>query len=228
MTGFIPPAPDCARCPRLVDLRQTCQQQHPSWHNAPVNSLGDITARILIVGLAPGLRGANRTGRPFTGDAAGGYLFAMLRRFGLATGEYREDGDDDIRLVDVRITNAVRCLPPANKPVACEVNACRPYLAAEIAAMPQLDTIVTLGRLAHDAALRGVGIRPASVPFGHGASKVINKEGRTFRLVSSYHCSRYNTQTRRLTDEMFAEIFRMVTTSDKTDPEKTSQGSAAR
>jgi|TARA_X000000950_G_scaffold40142_3_gene43542 uracil-DNA glycosylase family 4 len=241
MTGFIPPAPDCALCPRLVDLRQTCQQQHPSWHNAPVNSFGDITARILIIGLAPGLRGANRTGRPFTGDAAGGYLFAMLRRFGLATGEYHEDGDDDIRLVDVRITNAVRCLPPANKPVASEVNTCRPYLAAEIAAMPHLDTIVTLGRLAHDATLRGFGIRPASVPFGHGASQiitsqiitsqiitspvitspVIDSEGRTFRLVSSYHCSRYNTQTRRLTDEMFAEIFRMITTSDKTGPDKT-------
>ncbi len=226
MTGFIPPAPDCALCPRLVDLRQTCQQQHPSWHNAPVNSFGDITARILIIGLAPGLRGANRTGRPFTGDAAGGYLFAMLRRFGLATGEYHEDGDDDIRLVDVRITNAVRCLPPANKPVASEVNTCRPYLAAEIAAMPHLDTIVTLGRLAHDATLRGFGIRPASVPFGHGASQIINtggvdsegtdsggtdSGGRVIRIVSSYHCSRYNTQTGRLTDDMFAEIFRMIT-----------------
>ena len=184
-------------------------------------SLGDVTARILIVGLAPGLRGANRTGRPFTGDAAGGYLFAMLRRFGLATGDYREDGDDDIRLVDVRITNAVRCLPPANKPVACEVNACRPYLVAEISAMPYLDTIVTLGRLAHDATLRGFGIRPASVPFGHAASQNINtggvdsgsvdSGGRVIRIVSSYHCSRYNTQTGRLTDDMFAEIFRMIT-----------------
>ena len=211
MTGFIPPAPDCAHCPRLVDLRQTCQRQHPSWHNAPVTSFGDITARILIVGLAPGLRGANRTGRPFTGDAAGGYLFAMLQRFGLATGSYQEAGDDDIRLVGVRITNAVRCLPPTNKPVAAEVNNCRPYLAGEIAAMPDLDTIVTLGRLAHDATLRGLAIRPASMPFGHATSQVAETKGRSIRIVSSYHCSRYNTQTRRLTDEMFAKIFRMIT-----------------
>lgn len=211
MTGFIPPAPDCAHCLRIVDLRQTCQQRHPSWHNAPVTSFGDVTARILIVGLAPGLRGANRTGRPFTGDAAGGYLFAMLRRFGLATGEYHEDGDDDIRLIGVRITNAVRCLPPANKPVAAEVNNCRPYLAEEIAAMPDLDTVVTLGQLAHDATIRGLGIRPAVMPFGHAASQVAKNEGRSIRVVSSYHCSRYNTQTRRLTDEMFAEIFRMIT-----------------
>jgi uracil-DNA glycosylase family 4 len=215
MTGFIPPPTNCAHCPRLVDLRQTCQQQHPSWHNAPVTSLGDIAARILIVGLAPGLRGANRTGRPFTGDAAGGYLFAMLRRFGLATGDYHRDGDDDIRLVGVRITNAVRCLPPENKPVAAEINACRPFLVAEIAAMPELKTIVTLGRLAHDATLRGMGIRPSAVPFGHANDQAIDVQGRMIRIVSSYHCSRYNTQTGRLTDEMFAEIFQMVTTSDK-------------
>lgn len=181
-----------------------------------MESLGDMSARILIVGLAPGLRGANRTGRPFTGDSAGGYLFAMLRRFGLATGDYHDDGDDDIRLVDIRITNAVRCLPPANKPVAAEINACRPYLEAEIAAMPKLDTIVTLGRLAHDATLRGFGLRPSSVPFGHAHDQTIDANGRMIRIVSSYHCSRYNTQTRRLTDAMFAAIFRMVTEPDRT------------
>ena len=211
MAGFVPPVPDCARCARLVHLRQACRQQEPSWHNAPVESFGDITSRILIVGLAPGLRGANRTGRPFTGDAAGGYLFTMLRRFGLATGTYREDGDDDIRLADVRITNAVRCLPPANKPVAAEINACRPFLAAEIDAMPRLDSILTLGRLAHDATLRTAGMRPAAVPFRHAGNQPIEIQGRMIRIVSSYHCSRYNTQTGRLTDEMFAEIFRMIT-----------------
>lgn len=211
MTGFTPPLPNCARCERLVDLRQRCQQQQPSWHNAPVASFGDIGARILIVGLAPGLRGANRTGRPFTGDAAGGYLFTMLRRFGLATGQYGENGDDDVRLVDVRITNAVRCLPPANKPVAAEISHCRPFLAAEIAAMPRLDTILTLGRLAHDATLRSLEMRPASVPFGHAYHQRIELPGRSLRIISSYHCSRYNTQTGRLTDTMFAEIFRIIT-----------------
>ena len=202
-----------------MDLRQSCLRQKPSWHNAPVKSFGDITARILIVGLAPGLRGANRTGRPFTGDSAGLYLFTMLRRFGLASGNYREDGDDDIQLADVRITNAVRCLPPANKPVAAEINACRPFLAAEIAAMPNLDIILTLGRLAHDATLRGIGQRPASVPFGHANDQAIDLQGRVIRIISSYHCSRYNTQTGRLTDEMFAEIFRMITGRMITGPE---------
>ncbi len=211
MTGFVPPPRDCAQCTRLVELRQSCRQREPSWHNAPVASFGDITARILIVGLAPGLRGANRTGRPFTGDSAGGYLFTMLRRFGLATGDYREDGDDDIRLAGVRITNAVRCLPPANKPVAAEIHACRPYLAAEIAAMPNLEIILTLGRLAHNATLRGIGWRPACVPFGHASDQAIDLQSRMIRIISSYHCSRYNTQTGRLTDEMFAEIFRMIT-----------------
>ena len=211
MSCFIPPSAECAHCKRLVELRQQCRLQHPSWHNAPVESFGAISARILIVGLAPGLRGANRTGRPFTGDSAGGYLFAMLTRFGLATGDYRNDGDDDIQLVDVRITNAVRCLPPANKPVAAEIKACQPYLTAEISAMPRLDTILTLGRVAHDATLRGLGIRPASLPFGHAASQTAITDGRQLTVVSSYHCSRYNTQTRRLTDEMFADIFRMIT-----------------
>ena len=211
MTCFIPPSADCSHCKRLVELRHRCRQQEPSWHNAPVESLGAISARILIVGLAPGLRGANRTGRPFTGDSAGGYLFAMLRRFGLAKGDYRDDGNDDIQLIDVRITNAVRCLPPANKPVAAEINACRPFLAAEINAMPRLDTILTMGRLAHDATLRGLGIRPTTLPFAHGASQTAVTDRGHLTVVSSYHCSRYNTQTRRLTDAMFADIFRMIT-----------------
>ena len=174
-------------------------------------SLGGLDARLLIVGLAPGLRGANRTGRPFTGDAAGGYLFAMLARFGLADGTYHEDGHDDIGLRGVRITNAVRCLPPENKPVAAEVNACRPFLAAEIAAMPHLETILTLGRLAHEATLRCLDVARRDAPFGHAAHRAVLSGHRRLSLVSSYHCSRYNTQTGRLTDAMFAKIFEIIT-----------------
>ena len=201
------PDADCQNCPRLVALRAACHAQHPEWYNAPVPSLGDLGARLLIVGLAPGRRGANRTGRPFTGDAAGGYLFQMLCRHGLATGTYHQDGDDDIQLKDVRITNAVRCLPPDNKPVAAEINACRSFLIAEKTAMPKLDTILTLGRLAHDATCRSLGFRPADIPFGHGKSWRGMAGQRDLRIISSYHCSRYNTQTGRLTDTMFSGIF---------------------
>ena len=205
------PEADCQHCPRLVTMRRDCQTDHPDWHNAPVPSLGDLDARLLIIGLAPGRQGANRTGRPFTGDAAGGYLFQMLGRHGLASGSYHKDGDDDIKLQDVRITNAVRCLPPDNKPVAAEVNACQPFLAAEIEAMPRLNTILTLGRLAHDAACRCLGKRPAEIPFGHGHCWQGMAGQRTLRIVSSYHCSRYNTQTGRLTDAMFSSIFTDIT-----------------
>jgi len=211
MTRPLLPDADCQACPRLVALRNSCRADHPGWHNAPVPSLGALGSRLLIIGLAPGRQGANRTGRPFTGDAAGGYLFENLCRHGLATGTYHQDGDDDIRLRDVRITNAVRCLPPDNKPVAAEVNACRSFLAAEIGAMPKLDTILTLGRLAHDATCRSLGLRPAEVPFGHGRRWRGVADRRELRIVSSYHCSRYNTQTGRLTDAMFADIFREIT-----------------
>jgi uracil-DNA glycosylase family 4 len=201
------PDANCQTCPRLVALRDSCRASHPDWHNAPVPSLGDLGSRLLIIGLAPGRQGANRTGRPFTGDAAGGYLFQMLGRHGLATGHYHPDGDDDVVLRDVRITNAVRCLPPDNKPVAAEVNGCRPFLQAEIEAMPHLDTILTLGRLAHDATCRCLDLRPADLPFGHGNSWHGMAGQRGLRIVSSYHCSRYNTQTGRLTDAMFTAIF---------------------
>ena len=204
------PDADCQICPRLVALRNSCQQSHPDWHNAPVPSLGDFDARLLIIGLAPGRQGANRTGRPFTGDAAGVYLFQMLCQHGLATGAYQPDGDDDIMLQNVRITNAVRCLPPDNKPVAAEVNGCRPFLTAEIAAMPHIDTILTLGRLAHDATCRCLGLKPADAPFGHGNVWQGAAAQRNLRIVSSYHCSRYNTQTGRLTDAMFTDIFTVI------------------
>ena len=210
--SFTPPRPGCRRCPRLVDLRRTCRATFPDWHNPPVDSLGSLDARRLIVGLAPGLRGANRTGRPFTGDAAGGYLFNMLARFGLASGTYSADADDDIPLHDVRITNAVRCLPPDNKPIGAELANCRYFLTREIDAMPHLGTILVLGRQAHDAALRCLDQRPSSVPFRHAGMHMVDYGTRSLRLVSSYHCSRYNTQTGRLTDAMFEEAIDLFAT----------------
>lgn len=204
------PKPNCRLCPRLGKLRSECRRHHPEWHNGPVPAFGPITSRLLIVGLAPGLRGANRTGRPFTGDAAGGYLFQMLIRHGFADGQYDDDANDNLTLQNVRITNAVRCLPPDNKPVAAEINACRRFLRAELSAMPHLNTILTLGKLAHDATLRALGIKVSDHPFTHAGDWRIRFAGADLRLVSSYHCSRYNTQTGRLTDEMFSDIFRMI------------------
>ena len=204
------PSANCRRCHRLAALRRRCRAAHPDWHNAPVPALGDLNARLLIVGLAPGRLGANRTGRPFTGDAAGAYLFDMMRRHGLVAGTYKADGNDNIRLLDVRISNVVRCLPPENKPVAAEVNACRPFLASELQAMEKLDTILTLGRIAHDSVCRTLGLDCSKVPFGHG--NIWHGEAGTSRLriISSYHCSRYNTQTGRLTDAMFSDVFALI------------------
>ena len=207
---FSPPKPGCRRCPRLVALRRKCRIDFPAWHNAPVDSMGALDARILIIGLAPGLRGANRTGRPFTGDGAGGYLFNMLSRFELASGTYDADADDDITLHGVRITNAVRCLPPDNKPVASELANCRFFLRREIKAMPRLETIFALGKQAHDAALHCLGEKLSVHPFRHGGEHNVTHEGSRLRLVSSYHCSRYNTQTGRLTDAMFADVMQQL------------------
>ena len=204
------PKPNCRLCPRLGKLRAACRVNHPDWHNGPVSAFGPLDARLLIVGLAPGLRGANRTGRPFTGDAAGGFLFQMLITYGFASGHYDNDAQDNLALREARITNAVRCLPPDNKPVAAEINACRRFLKAEISAMPRLDTILTLGKHAHDATLRGLGLKIADHPFSHAGDWQTENGGRNIRLVSSYHCSRYNTQTGRLTEEMFSNIFRML------------------
>ena len=199
---------DCPLCPRLVALRTRLRAEHDSaadpWHNAPVPAFGPIEARLLIVGLAPGLRGANRTGRPFTGDYAGTLLYATLKRHGFATGDYDARPDDGLALNDCRIVNAVRCLPPENKPVAAEVNACRPFLAAEIAAMPRLAAICTLGGIAHGATLRTLGRRRAEAPFRHG---VLHDLGDGRVLAPSYHCSRYNTNTGRLTETMFDAVF---------------------
>ncbi|MBV9324675.1 MAG: uracil-DNA glycosylase, partial [Chloroflexi bacterium] len=171
-----------------------------------VPSFGDADARLLIVGLAPGMQGANRTGRPFTGDYAGDLLYATLLKYGFARGTYDARPDDGLRLVDCRISNAVRCVPPQNKPLPAEINTCRPFLAATIAAMPRLRAIVALGRVAHDTLLKTLALRATAAPFAHGA---VHQAG-ALRLYDSYHCSRYNTNTGVLTDEMFRSVFARV------------------
>lgn len=198
------PPPDCPRCPRLAAFRHANRALFPDFFNAPVPSFGPVDARLLIVGLAPGLRGANRTGRPFTGDYAGDLLYATLTRHGLARGDYDRRPDDGLQLVDCRITNAVRCVPPENKPVGAEVANCRPFLTATMAAMPNLRAVLVLGSLAHGATLAALGLRKSACKFGHGAVHAL-PDGRT--LVGSYHCSRYNTNTGRLTEAMFEAVF---------------------
>ena len=213
MSGAPPPAAprspgrDCPFCPRLVAYRRTNRGAQPDWHNAPVPPFGSLSARLLIVGLAPGLRGANRTGRPFTGDDAGDLLFAALAEFGFARGAYARRADDGLTPVDCRITNGVRCAPPQNRPTGAEVAACRAYLAAEIRAMPRLRVVLALGRVAHATALAAVGLTAARHPFAHGAQHAL-PGGRL--LIDSYHCSRYNTNTGRLTAAMFRDAFRAV------------------
>src|SRR5205807_6406016 len=189
---------NCPLCPRLVDFREHIRSREPGWHNAPVASFGDLTAQLVIVGLAPGLQGANRTGRPFTGDYAGGLLYATLLEYGFAKGVYQARPDDGLKLVDCRISNAVRCVPPQNKPLPTEINTCRQFLVATIATMPKLRAIVALGRIAHESTLKALGLRSAAAPFAHGA---VHKAG-ALQLYDSYHCSRYNTNTGVLTPKM--------------------------
>ncbi|MSP68085.1 MAG: uracil-DNA glycosylase [Alphaproteobacteria bacterium] len=204
--GVSAPLRDCPLCPRLKEFRQANRAAWPDWHNAPVASFGPLGARLLIVGLAPGLRGANRTGRPFTGDAAGDLLYATLLEFGFAHGTYGARPDDGLVLDDCRITNAVRCVPPENLPSPAEAAACRPFLAAEIAAMPRLGVVLALGAVAHTAVLRVLGQKASSAPFAHGTLHVAG----SLVLADSYHCSRYNTQTGRLTVAAFQAVFRAV------------------
>jgi len=206
----MPPLPgaDCPRCPRLAAFRAANRAAHADWFNAPVPAFGapDEPAggpRLLIVGLAPGLRGANRTGRPFTGDYAGDTLYAALTRHGFARGAYAARPDDGLALVECRITNAVRCVPPENKPIGAEIAACRDFLAAELAALQRLEIILALGAIAHQAVLAALGLRQASAKFRHGALHAL-PGGLT--LADSYHCSRYNTNTGRLTVEMFDQV----------------------
>jgi uracil-DNA glycosylase len=200
-----PPA-DCPFCPRLAAFRAANRRAFPDWHNAPVASFGDPAARLLIVGLAPGLRGANRTGRPFTGDHAGEILYATLRRFGFARGDYRAMPDDGLELIDCRITNAVRCVPPANRPFGDEVSACRQFLLGELSAAPPA-VILPLGAIAHGSVLRALGLTGSRHPFAHGAVYAV-PDGPT--LAPSYHCSRYNQNTGRLTPAMFERVFARV------------------
>ena len=194
------PGHDCPVCPRLVAFRQANRSAEPGWHNAPVPSFGAEDARLLIVGLAPGLKGANRTGRPFTGDYAGDLLYATLKKFNFAAGDYGRSPDDGFRLIDCRITNAVRCVPPENKPTPAEIAACRPFLVEEIASLPRLKAILALGSIAHASVVKTLGERLALRPFKHGSLHAL--EGGLL-LADSYHCSRYNTNTGRLTTEMF-------------------------
>ncbi len=201
------PPLDCALCPRLVAERGANGTSHPDWHNAPVASFGPVGAGLLIVGLAPGLKGANRTGRPFTGDYAGDLLYATLDKFAFSDGSYDARPDDGLALRNCRITNAVRCLPPKNKPIGAEVRACRPYLLAELSMPPAPRVILALGRVAHETTLDALGEKRAAHPFGHGARHPL-ADGRV--LYDSYHCSRYNTQTRRLTAEMFEAVFAAI------------------
>jgi uracil-DNA glycosylase len=207
MSPAIEPDRDCPLCPRLAGFRQLQRQVNPSWFNAPVPSFGDPDAKLLVVGLAPGLRGANRTGRPFTGDYAGVLLYSTLLAFGFAQGEYRERPDDELWLTGALITNAVRCVPPENRPLPIEVRTCNQFLKAQIAALPRLRFILALGLVGHAAVVRALGPdKPSRYVFRHGGRHEIGD----YLLFDSYHCSRYNTNTGRLTAEMFRGVFESI------------------
>jgi uracil-DNA glycosylase family 4 len=202
------PARSCPLCPRLVAYRAANKAAYPAYFNGPAPSFGPAEAALLIVGLAPGLHGANRTGRPFTGDYAGDLLYATLSKFGFAAGTYEARADDGLTLNAAMITNAVRCAPPENKPTLAEIKVCRPFLSARIASLPRLRAIVCLGRIAHDSTLAALGVPARGAPFAHAAEHAL--PGGLF-LFDSYHCSRYNTNTGRLTPAMFERVFEAVT-----------------
>ena len=210
MTRISPFAPEpdlaCRACPRLAAYLDELREKEPGWHNAPVHSFGDEHAQLLIVGLAPGVTGANRTGRPFTGDYAGDLLYGTLAKFGWAKGTYDARPDDGLTLSSAMITNAVRCVPPANKPVGAEINTCRGYLTARIKALPNLKAILALGKIAHDSTVRALGGKLKDYKFAHAAEYELDSYG----LFDSYHCSRYNTNTGRLTTEMFETVFALI------------------
>ena len=198
---------DCPLCPRLHDFRVAWRQREPSWFNAPVPTFlppeGDHAVRLLVVGLAPGLRGANRTGRPFTGDFAGDLLYSTLIRFGFARGQFLARPDDGLELIGTAISNAVRCVPPENKPVGAEIATCRQFLSGTIARFPNLEAILTLGAISHQSTVRALGGRVSVIPFKHGGRLPMG----SIMLFSSYHCSRYNTNTGVLTEAMFVSVF---------------------
>jgi uracil-DNA glycosylase family 4 len=201
--------PNCKRCPRLADFLDEVKQKHPSYYARPVPAFGDPEARLLVVGLAPGMHGANATGRPFTGDYAGILLYETLYKFGYASAAVSENQEDGLRLTNCRITNAVKCLPPENKPIGSEISTCNAYLAQELASLPQAAVVLALGTIAHNAVLRAVGKKLSRHKFGHGA---VHELGDKLTMIDSYHCSRYNTQTRRLTPAMFEAVFSQATT----------------
>jgi uracil-DNA glycosylase len=200
------PGRDCPRCPRLAAFRNQWRAQEPSWFNAPVPSFGPIDARLLIVGLAPGLQGANRTGRPFTGDYAGVLLYQTLARYGFSRGIFDARADDGLELTDCRITNAVRCVPPENKPTPAEINTCRDFLKLTIAEMKNLRAIVALGHVAHNSVVTAFAAKKSATLFKHGGKNMLGE----LALFSSYHCSRYNTNTGVLTAQMFRDVFAAV------------------
>ncbi len=204
----VPAEPDlsCRLCPRLAAFLDEQRKAHPDWHNAPVPSFGPSSAGLLVVGLAPGLQGANRTGRPFTGDWAGDLLYGTLDKFGFSRGTFDARPDDGLELVDCMITNAVRCLPPQNKPVGAEIRTCNQHLVQRIATLPNLRVILALGRIAHDATLMALDVKRSAYTFAHAARHDIGE----LTLFDSYHCSRYNTNTGRLTHEMFEAVFAQI------------------
>ncbi|MCX2723315.1 uracil-DNA glycosylase [Roseibium salinum] len=203
--GPVDPPRECPACPRLVEFREELRAVHPDWHNAPVPSFGAENPRLLVVGLAPGMKGANRSGRPFTGDYAGHLLYQTMLDYGFAEGTYEARPDDGLVLKDAMITNAVRCLPPQNKPTGEEIRTCRPFLLATLAANPSITAVLALGRIAHETFLTALELRRAEFPFAHGAKHDL--PGYDLSLFDSYHCSRYNTNTGRLTQEMFTSVF---------------------
>ena len=195
---------NCSLCPRLVDFRHESREKFPGKHNAPVPAFGSINAEVLVVGLAPGLKGANFTGRPFTGDWAGDLLYPTLIKFGFATGTYDARPDDGLEMQNCRITNAVRCVPPQNKPIGEEMKNCLPFLNDEIAAMKNLKVLLSLGLVSHQSVIRSFGLKQKDFKFAHQA---VHDLGNGLTLIDSYHCSRYNTNTGRLTTEMFENVF---------------------
>jgi uracil-DNA glycosylase family 4 len=201
------PPTDCARCPRLAEFRRVNREAKPDWHNAPVSAFGGCDAALLIVGLAPGVSGANRTGRPFTGDFAGDLLYRILAAHGFTRGQYDRSADDGLTLARCRITNAVRCVPPQNRPTATEINTCRSFLRYEIESLPNLRVILALGTIAHRSVVTALDARQAVYPFAHGA---LHSPPGGFTLADSYHCSRYNTNTGRITVEMFDAVVARV------------------
>ncbi|WP_426051482.1 uracil-DNA glycosylase [Brevundimonas sp. SL161] len=208
------PPRDCPLCPRLVAYREENRRQNPDWFNGPAPSFGDPNARLLVVGLAPGRTGANRTGRPFTGDGAGWILYQTLTKTGFATGVYDARPDDGLQLVDCMITNAVRCAPPLNKPLPIEEKTCRPFLIDRLTALPRLKVIVTLGDVSRKSVLKVLGVPASGMAAGHGVEAKVGP----YTLINSYHCSRLNTNTGRLTPEMFVTIFARARAAIEADP----------